>query len=167
MRKLAGVLTCRWLRSWRWPSASSPSAGLADRGLFSEGEGVGEAVLAQTGRGATRLGMAPFAIGAEQGRQLLLALEQRIVLADAYPGMLADDLSGYFFVRSSGHIGSLIALVNRGCLRAQRNGTELLPVACSTRSKDDAVAEQARRELEYAFSSGRSATRPRRAGVAR
>ncbi|MDQ1041973.1 TniB family NTP-binding protein [Streptomyces sp. V4I2] len=96
--------------------------GLADKGLFSEGETPAETVLAQTARRTTRLDMPPFTIDTEAGRrhwrQLLLALEQRIVLADSFPGMLADDLSDYLFARSTGHIGSLMTLVNRGCQRA-------------------------------------------------
>lgn len=56
----------------------------------------------------------PFTIDAEQGRhhwrQLLPALEQRMVMADAYPGMLADDLSDYLFALSTGHIRSVGAV---------------------------------------------------------
>ncbi|CAM5641885.1 hypothetical protein SAVIM338S_06293 [Streptomyces avidinii] len=138
--------------------------GLADKGLFSEGEAQGEEALAQTGRRTTRLDMPPFTIGTEQGRhqwrQLLLALEQRIVLADAYPGMLADDLCDYLFARSTGHIGSLMTLVNRACQRAQRTGIERLTKELLDQVKDDAAAEQARHELEYAFSAGKATSRP-------
>ena len=59
--------------------------GLAARGLFSEGSDYQDAVLAQTGRRTTALGMEPFAVNTERGRrhwrQLLLAIEQRVVLA--------------------------------------------------------------------------------------
>ncbi|WP_405928038.1 TniB family NTP-binding protein [Streptomyces griseus] len=138
--------------------------GLADKGLFSEGEAVGETALAQTGRRTTRLDMPPFTIDTEEGRlqwrQLLLALEQRIVLTDAYPGMLADDLSDYLFTRSTGHIGSLMTLVNRGCQRAQRTGTELLTRDLLDQVRNDEAAEQARRELEYAFQAGKATSRP-------
>lgn len=138
--------------------------GLADKGLFSEGEAAGETVLAQTGRRTTRLGMPPFTIDTEQGRhhwrQLLLALEQRIVLAHSYPGMLADDLSDYLFARSTGHIGSLMTLINRGCQRAQRTGTERLTRDLLNQVKNDEAAEQARRELEYALHAGRATSRP-------
>ena len=52
----------------------------------------------------------PFAVNTEDGRrqwrQLLLAIEQRIILADKQPGMLADELCDYLFARSTGHIGS-------------------------------------------------------------
>ena len=52
--------------------------------------------------------------------------------ADKHPGMLADDLSDYLFARSTGHIGSLMTLINRGCQRAVRTGTERLTATCST-----------------------------------
>jgi hypothetical protein len=71
--------------------------GLAERGLFSEGTSYRDAVLAQTGRRTTPLDMRPFIIDTDAGRrewrQMLLALEQRLVLANKNPGMLADDLS--------------------------------------------------------------------------
>ncbi|MFE1907624.1 hypothetical protein ACFW96_28695 [Streptomyces gardneri] len=138
--------------------------GLADKGLFSEGEALGEIVLAQTGRRTTRLDMPPFAIDTENGRlqwrQLLLALEQRIVLTDAYPGMLADALSDYLFTRSTGHIGSLMTLINRRCQRAQRTGTERLTRDLLDQVRNDEAAEQARRELEYAFRAGKATSRP-------
>ncbi len=93
--------------------------GLAARGLFSEGHSYEDAVIAQTGRRTTKLDVQPFVINTDEGRrewrQLLLALEKRIVLVDKQPGMLADDLSDYLFARSTGHIGSLMTLINRGC----------------------------------------------------
>ena len=88
-----------------------------------------DAVIAQTGRRTTKLDMRPFTVDTDDGRrewrQLLLAIEKRIVLADKHPGMLADDLSDYLFARSTGHIGSLMTLINRGCQRAVRTGAEL------------------------------------------
>ncbi|MFJ9381094.1 hypothetical protein [Streptomyces sp. NPDC101455] len=114
--------------------------------------------------------MPPFTIDTEQGRrhwrQLLLALEQRLVLADAYPGMLADGLSDYLFARSTGHIGSLMTLVNRGCQRALRTSSERLTRDLLDRVKNDEAAEQARREIEYALQAGRATSRPRRARAA-
>ncbi|MGI8447075.1 MAG: AAA family ATPase, partial [Streptosporangiaceae bacterium] len=90
--------------------------GLDARGLFSEGHSYTDVVLAQTGRRTTPLGLDPFEIGTEHGRQdwrrLLLAIEQRLVLAAKRPGMLADDLPDYLFARSTGHIGSLMTLIN-------------------------------------------------------
>ncbi|MFF2375099.1 AAA family ATPase [Streptomyces xiamenensis] len=140
--------------------------GLVGKGLFSEG-GSGEAALAQTGRRTTRLGMKPFTIDSEAGRrewrQLLLALEQRLVLADKHPGMLADDLSDYLFARTTGHIGSLMTLVNRGCQRAVRNGAEHLSRDLLDKVKNDEASEHARKELEAALEKGKLTSRPRTA----
>ncbi|MEV6231815.1 ATP-binding protein [Saccharopolyspora shandongensis] len=140
--------------------------GLADRGLFSEGISYTDAVLAQTGRRTTPLDMLPFTVDTEAGRrqwrQMLLALEQRLVLANTIPGMLADELSDYLFARSTGHIGSLMTLINRGCQRAVRTGTERLDEDLLDRVKNDAASEKARQELEAAFAARRITTRPRR-----
>ncbi|WDV52970.1 AAA family ATPase [Streptomyces coeruleorubidus] len=167
-RKTSGIEVSNHLK---WIANEFPvtllkvGVGLADKGLFSEGESAGETVLAQTGRRTTRLGMPPFTIDTEQGRrhwrQLILALEQRIVLAGTYPGMLADDLSDYLFARSTGHIGSLMTLINRGCQRAQRTGTERLTRGLLDQVKNDEAAEQARRELEYALHARWATSRPR------
>ncbi|MBD9702082.1 MULTISPECIES: AAA family ATPase [Streptomyces] len=173
-RKTSGIEVSNHLK---WIANEFPvtllkvGVGLADKGLFSEGEAVGETALAQTGRRTTRLDMPPFTIDTDQGRhhwrQLLLALEQRIVLTDKYPGMLADDLSDYLFARSTGHIGSLMTLINRGCQRAQRTGTERLTRDLLDGVKNDEAAEHARRELESAFRAGKATSRPRRARTTR
>lgn len=137
--------------------------GLAERGLFSEGDSYTNAVLAQTGRRTTALDMRPFTVDTDTGRrewrQMLLAIEQRLALADKYPGMLADDLSDYLFARSTGHIGSLMTLINRGCQRAVRTGTERLSQDLLDGVKNDAAAETARRELEAAIHARRLTTR--------
>lgn len=142
--------------------------GLSARGIFSEGASYEDAVIAQTGRRTTKLDIRAFDIESDEGRrewrQLLLALEQRIVLADKYPGMLADQLSDYLFARSTGHIGSLMTLINRGCQRAVRTGTEALTVELLNRIKIDEASEQARPEKELAFESGRLTTSIRKAG---
>jgi len=142
--------------------------GLAARGLFSEGQTYEDAVIAQTGRRTTKLGMQPFEIDSDQGRlewrQLLLALEQRIVLAHGYPGMLADDLSEYLFARSTGHIGSLMTLINRGCQRAVRTGAEVLSRELMDQVRNDEASEKGRRELEAAFEAGRLTTSLDKAG---
>ncbi|MEU3184912.1 ATP-binding protein [Streptomyces sp. NPDC006923] len=139
--------------------------GLAEKGLFSEGTTSGDTALAQTGRRTTRLDMQPFTIKNEAGRRewrkMLLALEKRVVLADKYPGMLADDLSDYLFARSTGHIGSLMTLINRGCQRAVRSGTERLDRDLLDRVKNDEASENARRELEAALDKRRLTSRPR------
>ncbi|BBZ50287.1 AAA family ATPase [Mycobacterium heidelbergense] len=142
--------------------------GLAARGLFSEGHAYEDAVIAQTGRRTTKLGMQAFEINSDQGRlewrQLLLALEQRVVLADGYPGMLADDLSEYLFARSTGHIGSLMTLINRGCQRAVRTGAEVLSRELMDHVKNDEASERGRQELEAAFQAERLTTRLGKAG---
>jgi len=138
--------------------------GLEKRGLFSEGSSYEDAVLAQTGRRTTRLNMDPFTISSEQGRKdwrdTLLGVEERVVLADKYPGMIADDLSDELFARSTGHIGSLMTLINRGCQRAVRSGAERLDKELLDQVKNDAAAEQAREELHHALASGRLVSRP-------
>ena len=143
--------------------------GLAARGLFSEGCSYEDAVLAQTGRRTTQLDMRPFTVDNDEGRrewrQLLLTLEKRIVLADKHPGMLADDLSDYLFARSTGHIGSLMTLINRGCQRAVRTGVERIDIELLDRVKNDTAAEKARQELHAAIEARRITTKPvRKAG---
>lgn len=137
--------------------------GLAERGLFSEGDSYTNAVLAQTGRRTTALDMRPFTVDTDTGRrewrQMLLAIEQRLALAGKHPGMLADELSDYLFARSTGHIGSLMTLINRGCQRAVRTGTERLDRNLLDSVKNDAAAETARRELDAAIQTRRITTR--------
>lgn len=137
--------------------------GLAERGLFSEGDSYTNAVLAQTGRRTTPLDMRPFTISTQKQRRewrtMLLAIEQRLVLAGKHPGMLADDLSDYLFARSTGHIGSLMTLINRGCQRAVRTRTEHLSQDLLDGVKNDAAAETARQELEAALAARRITSR--------
>ena len=138
--------------------------GLAAKGVFSEGATYADAVLAQTGRRTTRLGIEPFHLGDRSAqrawRGLLLSIEQRLILADTHPGMLADELADYLFARSTGHIGSLMSLINRGTQRAIRTGTEHLDSALLDKVKIDEAAELARREVAAAFASGKLRTAP-------
>jgi hypothetical protein len=92
-------------------------------------------------------------------RVLLLSLEKRIVLADSHPGMLADELSDYLYARSTGHIGSLITLVNRACQRAERTGTERLTQDLLDRVKNDEASEKARQGLQSSLRAGKLTTR--------
>jgi hypothetical protein len=137
--------------------------GLTERGLFSEGVSYHDTVIAQTARRTTKLGMEAFEIRTKTERQrwrdLLLTLEQRLVLADSHPGMLADELSDYLYARSTGHIGSLITLINRGCQRAVRTGTERLTRDVLDRVKNDEAAEKARQELQTSIKAGSLTTR--------
>ena len=139
--------------------------GLQAGGLLSEGRSYSDAVLAQTGRRTTVLDMRPFLVTSEEGRrewrQLLLAIEERLVLADTTPGMLAEHLSNYLYARSTGHIGSLMTLINRGCQRAVRTGTERLTVSLLDNVKNDAAAEKARQELDAAIRARNITTTPR------
>ncbi len=132
---------------------------LDERGVFSEGTSGEGAELAQLGRRTTPLTMAAFTLDSDKGRQewrnILLAIEKRLVLARKWRGMLADDLSEYLFARSSGHIGSLMTLINRGCLRAVRTGEERLTKDLLDRVKLDAASEKARKGHEAALMSGR------------
>ena len=139
--------------------------GLQAGGLLSEGRSYSDAVLAQTGRRTTVLDMRPFLVTSEEGRrewrQLLLAIEERLVLADTTPGMLAEHLSDYLYARSTGHIGSLMTLINRGCQRAVRTGTERLTASLLDNVKNDAAAEKARQELDAAIRARNITTTPR------
>jgi len=139
--------------------------GLAAKGLFDEGDRYEDADLAQMGRRTTPLGMDPFMINTDKGRSnwrnTLLAIEKKIVLADKYKGMVADDLSEYLFARSTGHIGSLMTLINRGCHRAVRTGTERLDIELMNQVKNDAASEKGRKALEQQFREGKLTTRRR------
>jgi len=139
--------------------------GLEAGGLLSEGRSYSDAVLAQTGRRTTVLDIRPFLVSTEEGRrewrQLLLAIEERLVLADTTPGMLAEHLSDYLYARSTGHIGSLMTLINRGCQRAVRTGTERLTASLLDNVKNDAAAEKARQELDAAIRARNITTTPR------
>ncbi|BDH59767.1 AAA family ATPase [Tsukamurella sp. PLM1] len=141
---------------------------LKDRGMFSEGDAYQGALLAQTGRRTTRLTMDPFDLTGDSGRQdwsrTLKRIEQKVVLADKYPGMIAGDLSDYLYIRSTGQIGSLMTLIRVGCQRAIRTCHERLDAGLLDTIKIDEAAEAARKELKAAFESGRITTRMDAAG---
>jgi hypothetical protein len=109
--------------------------------------------------------MEPFVVTNDkhrrEWRRMLLALEKRIVLCRKFPGMLADELSDYLYIRTTGHIGSLMTLINRGCQRAARTGIELLDEELLDQVKPDAAAERARKALAKKFDRGRMTTKPR------
>ncbi|MFD4554899.1 TniB family NTP-binding protein [Streptomyces sp. NPDC058469] len=138
---------------------------LGNRGLYSEANSRGNITLAQTARRTTPLTMAPFVVTNDKHRSewrgMLLALEKRIVLCRKFPGMLADELSDYLYIRTTGHIGSLMTLINRGCQRAARTGAELLDEELLDQVKLDAAAERARKALAKKFDRGRMTTKPR------
>ncbi|MFE3521969.1 ATP-binding protein [Streptomyces sp. NPDC059161] len=140
--------------------------GLEARGLLDEGLGDDDEDLAQNGRRLTPLTVEPFEVKTEPGRRiwrdLLLAVEKSVVLANTHRGMIADDLSDELFARSTGHFASLMALIARGCERAIKDGEERLTVDVLNRVKNDAAAEKARLDMVAAFESGRLSSRPGR-----
>jgi AAA domain len=137
---------------------------LERRGLYSEADEAGDVTVAQTARRTTPLTMDPFLVGDDEHRRefrnFLLAVEQRLVLCGKYPGMLADDLSDYLYIRTTGHIGSLMTLVNRGCQRAVRTGAERLDQGLLDHVKIDAASEKARKALAAKFGTKRMTSRP-------
>lgn len=132
---------------------------LRERGLMSEGMTSAEQAMAQTARRWTRLTLHPFRIADDTSRAawraLLLGIERNLVLARLQPGAVADELSGYLFARTTGHIGSLMTLINRGAQRAIRRGEETLSVDLLDTVKIDEGAENARAPLQAALDSGR------------
>ncbi|MEU2716315.1 ATP-binding protein [Streptomyces sp. NPDC007205] len=138
--------------------------GVQQRGILREGFSPEETLLAQFGRRTTPLTLLPFQVedetGRHQWRTLLKTIERQLVLTDTYPGMLADDLADYLYVRSTGHFASLMALINRGCLRAIRTGHERLDTELLDQVTNDAATEEARRELASAIDAGLLTTRP-------
>ena len=154
-----------WLASELPVTFIYAGAGLAGRGLFAEGLTGPSAVLAQTGRRWTRLELPPFELVSDQGRRdwhgLLKATERQLVLARARPGMLTG-LADYLFERTSGHIGSFITLITRGCVTAIRSGEEQLTAPLLDRVRIDEASEQARRQLAAAFAAGRLSAVPAR-----
>lgn len=137
--------------------------GLRARGLLDEGLTGADAAFSQTARRWNVLSLHPFEVATEHGRRtwhrLLLAIDREIVLANHHRGVLAQELSDYLFVRSTGHFASLMSLVARGCYRAVKTGTEQLSVALLDQVRIDQAAEQARRALHAAVDAGRLRTR--------
>jgi len=150
----------KWLASELPVTFIYAGVGLAERRLFAEGLSGDSAVLAQTARRWTRLEVPPFEIGSRQGRQdwrgLLKATERQLVLARQEPGMLAG-LARYLFERTTGHIGSYMTLITRGCYKAIRSGEENLTTALLDKVKIDEASERARRQLAAASAAGRAA----------
>lgn len=140
--------------------------GLEARGLLAEGLGDDDEDLAQNGRRLTPLTVEPFEVETEPGRRiwrdLLLAVEKSVVLANTHHGMVADELSDELFARSTGHFASLMALIARGCERAIKDGDERLTADVLNRVKNDAAAEKARLDMKAAFDTGRISSKPSR-----
>ncbi|MEV8135409.1 AAA family ATPase [Microbacterium aurantiacum] len=123
---------------------------LRARGLVGEGQTGEDIAMAQTFRRWTVLSMSPFTLRNKPGRdeweRLLGNIEEKLVLADAHPGMLVDQ-SRYLFARSSGHIGSLMDLIRRGASRAIRTGREVLDRELLDDIRIDEAAEKEHAEL--------------------
>jgi hypothetical protein len=140
--------------------------GLAERRLFAEGLHGDRIVLAQTARRWTRLELPPFVvtddIGRRQWTSLLKATERQLVLADAHLGMLAG-IADYLFARTTGHIGSFITLITRGCYKAIHSGTERITIELLDTIRIDEASGAARHQLHAAFTAGTLTTRTRRA----
>lgn len=138
--------------------------GVQQRGILREGFSGAKNELAQFGRRTTPLTLLPFQIDDDEGRRqwqtLLKTIEKKLVLADRFPGMIAEDLSDYLYARSTGHFASLMSLINRGCLRAIRSGHERLDEDLMNQVKNDVAAEESRKELEAAMKAGLLTSRP-------
>jgi hypothetical protein len=145
--------------------------GLGDRGVLMEdlccnveAAGYKDILLEQTTRRTTMLEMRSYGLDTEQDRRqwrtLLSTIEERLVLGSKRPGMLAEDLSDYLYERSTGHIGSLMELIRRGCARAIRTGVETLNQKLFESFKIDGAAEKARKELALAFRTRRLRSKP-------
>lgn len=134
-------------------------------GLLDEGLAPGQEELAQNSRRWTPLTVAAFEVDDEPGRvtwrELLLSIEKAVVLADKYPGMIADDLSDVLFARSTGHFASLMTLIKRGCAKSIASGEERLTGDILATVKNDIAAERNRLELQAAMESGLMSSRPR------
>ncbi|WP_390888013.1 AAA family ATPase [Candidatus Mycobacterium wuenschmannii] len=150
--------------------------GLAESGLLTEGRPpdtglevidhkrssgdrkLRSAVPSQTARRTTPFTMNPFLVNSQEGRRnwrnLLLAIEKKLVLANTGRGMLADALPDYLYERSTGHIGSLMSLINVGCSRAIRTGREELTRELLESVKIDGAAEAARKQVAAAIRNG-------------
>jgi hypothetical protein len=129
---------------------------LVGRGFFSD---------PQTASRWTRLGVAPFEIGTDEGRaewqSLVKSTERQVVLAHARPGMLTR-LADYLFARTSGHIGSFFSLVNRGACEAIQSGEEDITRDLLDDIPIDEEAEEGRRALEAAIAAGLMTAKPTR-----
>lgn len=121
--------------------------GLENSSLFTEGRSPSDAVLAQTARRTTRLTLRRFdaatTTGLRQWNAVLRAIDDRLVLARHHPGTLPQ-ISDYLFARSSGHMGSLMTLINRAASRAIRTGVEALTDEVLEATRIDEAAEKAR-----------------------
>ncbi|MDN3239213.1 ATP-binding protein [Glycomyces tritici] len=165
MRHKSGVEVAnhlKWLANELAITFIFAGIGLEKRGFFSECFEKEDLEMAQTGRRWTRLALPPFTVASESWKQawylLLRATERNLVLADAHNGMLTD-ISDYLFARSTGHIGSLFTLVERGCRQAIKTGKERIDIDLLDTFRIDQAAENERRNLQASFDKGTLSTR--------
>jgi hypothetical protein len=69
-------------------------------------------------------------------------------------------LADYLFQRTTGHIGSYITLITRGCFKVIRGCEEKLTASLLDTVRIDEASEQARLQLAAAFTSGRLSAIP-------
>ncbi|KZM75535.1 AAA family ATPase [Nocardia terpenica] len=119
--------------------------GLGERRFFEEGLTGAQAALAQSGRRWTRLTVEPFDHD-EHWHALIKAVDRQVVLTRRRPGQLSRHMD-YLFARTGGHIGSLMTLINRGCFKAIRTGTESLTRELLDTVRIDETAEKAARTI--------------------
>lgn len=118
--------------------------GLEQRRFFEEGLTGDSADLAQTGTRWTRLAVEAFKPDDPAWAALVKAVEAHVVLASARRGDLVRQ-ADYLFDRTGGHIGSLKALVMRGCFKAVKGRSERLTRELLDTVTIDAAAEKGRR----------------------
>lgn len=128
--------------------------GLAERGLLRVG--TAQESLAQTARNTTEFGFFGYrnrtARERRQWRELAVSIDDNIVLARHEKGTLVE-MADYLYARSSGHIGSLLCLIHRGCAAAIIDGSESLTTKLLESITIDSAAERARKELHSAYST--------------
>lgn len=153
----------KWLSNELAITLVYAGVGLGDRGLFTEGLREKDRAKAQTARRLTRLHLPPFTIADDQGRtdweNLLKATERQLVLARHRPGALTG-IADYLFARTTGHIGSYMTLIVRGCKLAIDRGTERIDIDLLDSIRIDEAAETHRDELQAQFAAGRLTSTP-------
>lgn len=134
--------------------------GLLERGVLTDA--CYDELLSQTSRRTTVLEMKPYQVDTDRQRRdwrtLLTTIEQRLILGDKRVGVLTENLSDYLYERSTGHIGSLMDLIRKGCTRAIRTGAETITRTLLDSVKIDSAAEKARKELAAAFRTRKKTT---------
>ncbi len=118
-------------------------------GLYSDGSRA-NSVLGQSGWRITPLTLRSFDVDTpdhrDEWRRILLAFEQRIVLANKHRGMLLQH-KDLLFERTSGRLGPLTTLLNRACYLAIHTGTECLNDSLLRRVRMEAAADAEREAM--------------------